>query len=59
MEQIEAIIPDELRAVLEGVVQTTMESVVLSPTNLFLGATLEAVCLPDDIVGQSAGKLRL
>lgn len=42
-----------------GVTQIEAESVVLKPYEFILGATLEAICLPDDIVGQLTGKSSL
>ncbi|MBU6453375.1 MAG: dCTP deaminase [Cyanobacteria bacterium REEB67] len=45
--------------VLDGVVEKVLDSIVLKPYEFILGATLEAVCLPDDIVGQLTGKSSL
>lgn len=45
--------------VLAGVKQTVQDSIVLNPYEFILGATLEALCLPDDIVGQLTGKSSL
>jgi len=55
----EVIDPYASHTVLEGVVQIEEDSVVLQPDQFILGATLEAVCLPDDIVGQLTGKSSL
>ena len=55
----QVIDPYASHTVLEGVVQTVQDSVVLKPYEFILGATLEAICLPDDIVGQLTGKSSL
>ncbi|MBA4077863.1 MAG: dCTP deaminase [Cyanobacteria bacterium PR.023] len=55
----EVIDPYESQSILEGVKQVTAESIVIKPYEFILGATLEAVCLPDDIVGQLTGKSSL
>src|SRR5471030_3087280 len=52
----QVIDPYASHTVLEGVVQSVQESVVLAPYQFILGATLEAICLPDYIVGQLTGK---
>ena len=51
--------PYASHTVLEGVVQTVQDSVVLKPYEFILGATLEAISLPDYIVGQLTGKSSL
>lgn len=51
--------PYASETILAGVVEKRMDSVVLQPYEFILGATLEAVCLPDDIVGQLTGKSSL
>jgi dCTP deaminase len=45
--------------VLSGVKEIEEESIVLKPYEFVLGATYEALCLPDDIVGQLTGKSSL
>lgn len=51
--------PYASETILAGVVEKRMDSVILQPYEFILGATLEAVCLPDDIVGQLTGKSSL
>lgn len=59
-EKGEGIIdPYASETILEGVVEKHLDSVVLNPYEFILGATLEAICLPDDIVGQLTGKSSL
>lgn len=59
-EKGDAVIdPYASETILAGVVEKRMDSVVLQPYEFILGATLEAVCLPDDIVGQLTGKSSL
>lgn len=55
----EIIDPYASQTVLTGVTEVRQESIVLQPDEFILGATLEAVCLPDDIVGQLTGKSSL
>ncbi len=46
-------------SVLAGLVHVVDEHVVLQPGQFILGATLERICLPRDIVGQLTGKSSL
>ena len=56
-EQI--IDPYDSQSVLQGLVHTVDDSVVLHPGQFLLGATLERISLPRDIVGQLTGKSSL
>jgi dCTP deaminase len=59
-EKGDAVIdPYASETILAGVIEKRLDSVVLQPYEFILGATLEAVCLPDDIVGQLTGKSSL
>lgn len=58
-ESDEIIDPYAGESVDSGIVQVQQESIVLNPYEFILGATLEAICLPDDIVGQLTGKSSL
>lgn len=51
--------PYKSESVLEGLVHVVGDSMVIQPHQFVLGATLEKVCLPDDIVGQLTGKSSL
>ena len=51
--------PYQSDSILDGVIEVQEESIVLNPYEFILGATLEAICLPDDIVGQLTGKSSL
>ena len=51
--------PYESQSVLTGLVQVSQPSIVLDPGAFILGATLERLCLPKDIVGQLTGKSSL
>ncbi|MBX3073607.1 dCTP deaminase [Candidatus Obscuribacterales bacterium] len=51
--------PYKSESVLEGLVHVVGDSIVIQPHQFVLGATLEKVCLPDDIVGQLTGKSSL
>jgi dCTP deaminase len=53
---IDPFVPDSIRA---GVVQVVADDIVVKPGEFILGATLERVCLPKDIVGQLTGKSSL
>jgi dCTP deaminase len=55
----QVIDPYASSTILEGVTEVIQDSIVLQPDQFILGATLEAVCLPDDIVGQLTGKSSL
>ncbi|MBX9939001.1 MAG: dCTP deaminase [Candidatus Obscuribacterales bacterium] len=55
-EEIDPFKPETVKA---NVVECVQESIVLNPYEFILGATLEALCLPDDIVGQLTGKSSL
>lgn len=51
--------PYDSQSVLTGLVHVSDDSLVLQPQQFVLGATLERVCLPNDIVGQLTGKSSL
>ena len=51
--------PYASETVLDGVEHVVLDSYVLKPYEFILGATLEAICLPDNIVGQLTGKSSL
>ena len=51
--------PYDSTSVLEGLVQVVDHSIVLKPQQFVLGATLERLTLPVDIVGQLTGKSSL
>lgn len=55
----EVIDPYLSQTVLSSLVHVNQESIVLQPGQFILGATLEKVCLPRDIVGQLTGKSSL
>jgi dCTP deaminase len=55
----QVIDPYDSKSVLQGLVHVVDESVVIKPGQFILGATLERVCLPRDIVGQLTGKSSL
>lgn len=55
----EIIDPYESKSVLQGLVHIVDDSIVVKPGQFVLGATLERVCLPRDIVGQLTGKSSL
>ncbi len=55
----EVIDPYQSETVLSSLVHVSQESIVLKPGEFILGATLEKVCLPRDIVGQLTGKSSL
>lgn len=55
----QVIDPYDSQSVLNGLVHVVDESIVVEPGQFVLGATLERVCLPDDIVGQLTGKSSL
>jgi dCTP deaminase len=46
-------------SILEGLVHVVDESLVIAPGHFVLGATLERICLPRNIVGQLTGKSSL
>lgn len=56
-EQI--IDPYKSETVLQGLVHVVNDSIVIHPKQFVLGATLEKLTLPDDIVGQLTGKSSL
>jgi len=59
-EQSDSVIdPYDSASVLDGLVHVVDDSVLVKPGHFVLGATLEAVCLPRDIVGQLTGKSSL
>lgn len=51
--------PYDSGSVLSGLVEVVEDSIVLAPGQFILGATLERICLPRDIVGQLTGKSSL
>lgn len=55
----EIIDPYKSDSVLDGLVHVTGESIVIQPKQFVLGATLEKMQLPDNIVGQLTGKSSL
>jgi dCTP deaminase len=55
----EVIDPYKSETVLSNVVHVQGDSILLHPGQFILGATLEKICLPRDIVGQLTGKSSL
>ena len=55
----QVIDPYASETVLDGVEHVVLDTYVLKPYEFILGATLEAICLPDNIVGQLTGKSSL
>lgn len=55
----EIIDPYESKSVLQGLIHVVEPSIVIRPGQFVLGATLERICLPRDIVGQLTGKSSL
>lgn len=55
----QVIDPYDSQSVLKGLVHVVDEGVVVKPGQFILGATLEKICLPRDIVGQLTGKSSL
>jgi dCTP deaminase len=55
----EVIDPYQSESVLSSLVHVSEDSIVLKPNQFILGATLEKICLPRDIVGQLTGKSSL
>jgi len=55
----DVIDPYDSDSVLKGLVHSVGENIVLQPGQFILGATLERLCLPTDIVGQLTGKSSL
>lgn len=51
--------PYQSESILEGLVHVVDESIVIEPGFFILGATLERICLPKNIVGQLTGKSSL
>ncbi|MBS2000610.1 MAG: dCTP deaminase [Candidatus Obscuribacterales bacterium] len=51
--------PYQSDSILEGLVHVVDESIVIEPGFFVLGATLEKICLPKNIVGQLTGKSSL
>ncbi|RTL37628.1 MAG: dCTP deaminase [Candidatus Melainabacteria bacterium] len=51
--------PYQSESILEGLVHVVDESIVIEPGFFVLGATLEKICLPKNIVGQLTGKSSL
>lgn len=51
--------PYQSDSILEGLVHVVDESIVIEPGFFVLGATLERICLPKNIVGQLTGKSSL
>jgi len=55
----QVIDPYDSQSVLQGLVHVVDDSVVMQPGQFILGATLEKLCLPRDLVGQLTGKSSL
>ena len=55
----EVIDPYKSETVLQGLVHVVNDSIVIHPKQFVLGATMEKMGLPDDIVGQLTGKSSL
>ncbi len=55
----EIIDPYDSQSVLKGLVHVVDENIVIKPGQFVLGATLERICLPRDVVGQLTGKSSL
>src|SRR5208283_1375521 len=55
----EVIDPYQGESILTGLMTVTEDSFIVAPGQFVLGATLERVCLPADIVGQLTGKSSL
>lgn len=55
----EVIDPYESETISSGLVSLVDDSIVIKPGHFVLGATLERICLPKDIVGQLTGKSSL
>ena len=55
----QVIDPYQSQSVLDGLVHVTGDSIVIQPRQFVLGATLEKMQLPDNIVGQLTGKSSL
>jgi dCTP deaminase len=51
--------PYESESILNGLVHVVDQSLVIQPGQFVLGATLERICLPKNIVGQLTGKSSL
>ena len=51
--------PYDSQSVLNGLIHIVDENIVLMPQQFVLGATMERMCLPSDIVGQLTGKSSL
>lgn len=56
---VEVIDPYQAQTILNGLISITEDSFILAPGQFVLGATLERICLPADIVGQLTGKSSL
>lgn len=55
----EVIDPYQSESVLASLIHVAQDSIVIAPGQFILGATMEKVCLPRDIVGQLTGKSSL
>lgn len=55
----EVIDPYQSESVLQSLVHVEKSDIVIQPGQFILGATLERICLPRDIVGQLTGKSSL
>ncbi len=55
----QVIDPYQAETILNGLTSITDDSFILGPGQFILGATLERICLPADIVGQLTGKSSL
>ena len=55
----EIIDPFQGKSILQGLTSVTDDNFIVAPGQFILGATLESICLPADIVGQLTGKSSL
>jgi dCTP deaminase len=55
----EVIDPYQSKTILNGLMSVTEDNFIVMPGQFILGATLERICLPADIVGQLTGKSSL
>lgn len=55
----EIIDPYDSQTVLKGLMHVVEDSILMQPGQFVLGATLESICLPKNIVGQLTGKSSL
>jgi dCTP deaminase len=55
----EVIDPYNSQTILDGLINVSEDNFVVAPGQFILGATMERICLPADIVGQLTGKSSL